>query len=198
MKKILYVVVAVVAVVAVLASIILFLPKQQQPQTFSFGFENGLEDWMPDADVPQDPNRPGESVAWSIEVAGNVSFAGNKSALLYIDGLQDDGTIWLERKISTQPNAVKNVSVSFQFWSETESFNEIAVVVGYVGIENPEAEEDFEILGGANQAEGWKAYSFSSQVETDGSGDVYVALGISVRWETHMTYFIDDIAITVE
>lgn len=198
MKKSIYIFAVAVIAVAVLAGLILFQPAQQpQNKTYSFNFEDGLSDWTPSSDVPEDPNRPGQLINWKIESANNVSYSGNKSILFYIDGLQDDGTIWIKNKLSSDPNVIRNVTVSFQFWSETESFNELAVVVGYIGNETAEVEEDFQVVGAANQAEGWKNYSFSSEVQTDSSGDIYVALGISVRWETHMTYFIDDVNITI-
>jgi len=198
MKKSIYIFAVAVIAVAVLAGLILFQPAQQpQNKTYSFDFEDGLSDWTTDSDVPEDPNRPGQLINWTIDSANNISYSGNKSLLFYIDGLQDDGTIWIKNKFATDPNTIRNVTVSFQFWSETESFNELAVVVGYIGNETAEVEEDFQVIGAANQAEGWKTYSCSSEVHTDSSGDVHVALGISVRWETQMTYFIDNVDIAI-
>lgn len=198
MKKSIYIFAVAVIAVAVLAGLILFQPAQQpQNKTYSFDFEDGLSDWTTDSDVPEDPNRPGQLINWTIDSANNISYSGNKSLLFYIDGLQDDGTIWIKNKFSTDPNTIRNVTVSFQFWSETESFNELAVVVGYIGNETAEVEEDFQVIGAANQAEGWKTYSLSSEVHTGSSGDVHVALDISVRWETQMTYFIDNVDIAI-
>jgi hypothetical protein len=198
MKKTIYVVTAVALASVILISLAVFnsAPPTQNTRQF-YDFESGFEGWVADSHLPEDPNRPGELVDWKIELAHNKSFSGTKSALFYIDGLQDDGTIWIERKLTVAPNTVTNVNVTFQFWSETESWNTLAVIVGYVGIRNPEVEEDFEILGEANDAEGWRAYNLINEVQTDDSGELYVALGISVRWETHLTYFIDDISITI-
>ena len=39
--------------------------------------------------------------------------------------------------------------------------------------------------------------TISSAVNTDDSGNTYLAVGISVVWEAHMTYYIDDIEVTV-
>ena len=198
MKKSIYIFAVAAIAVAVLAGLILFQPAQQpQNKTYSFDFEDGLSDWTTDSDVPEDPNRPGQLINWTIDSANNISYSGNKSLLFYIDGLQDDGTIWIKNKFATDPNTIRNFTVSFQFWSETESFNELAVVVGYIGNETAEVEEDFQVIGAANQAEGWKTYSLSSEVHTGSSGDVHVALGISVRWETQMTYFIDNVDIAI-
>jgi len=161
-----------------------------QNQTLTSDFEDGLGNWTGQAHLPQ-------QVDWNVTVVGNVSATGNHSVLLYMDGRQDDGTVWIERKLNLEANQNRNVTVTFSFWSETESFNTLAAVVGYVGTENPSTEDDFQVLGNANEVEGWKTYSISAEVETDASGDVYVGLGFSVRWETHMTYYIDNVVITV-
>ena len=197
MRKAVFLAVGIVIVFAILAGVLLFWWAQQgQPVTYLSDFESGLGEWIADADVPEDPNRPGESVAWKTELVSNESFSGSNSVLFYIDGSRDDGTIWIERKLSVEPNVARVVNVSFQLWSESESFNAVAGVVGYVGETVPEVEEDFQVVGAANEIGGWKTYSFSSEL-TSGSGDVYVALGISVRWETEMTYLIDDAMLTI-
>jgi hypothetical protein len=187
------------AAIAVIAGVVLaawlLLPRQQPEQTRAFDdFENGFGEWTTDADVPEDPNAPGENIAWSVERASNNSFSGTHSVLMWIDGRQDNGTIWIERKLTLQPNSAKSVNVTFQLWSESKSFNTIAAVVGYIGEENPEIENDFQVLGAANQVSGWKPYTLSGEVNT---GEVHVALGISVRWETEMRYFIDSVEIKV-
>ncbi len=196
MKK-MYAVVVVLITVGLVVSIISILSIFSSPQTISEGFENGLEEWVADADVPQDPNNPGQPVEWHINRTAKVSRSGQYSLELSIDGRQDDGTIWIERKIETQKNAKKQITVSFYFYSEKESFNTIASICAYVGVRNPEVEENFSIIGSANEVVGWKRYSLVSDIDTGSSEEIWVALGISVRWETHMTYCIDDVKIEI-
>ncbi len=81
-------------------------------------------------------------------------------------------------------------------WSPSESFNTIAEVVAYIGEDNSEVEDDFHVLGAADQVAGWKAYSLSVGINTGSLGEVFVAFGISVRWETEMSYFADSVEIT--
>lgn len=157
--------------------------------------ETNFGDWTANQDIPQDPNNPGNLVQWHIRRASNVFRSGAYSAEFFIDGRQDDGTIWLERKVNVKENAQVRVSISFWLYSEAESFNTIAVAVAYAGITKPTVEEDFAIVGHANEATGWKNYSYVADVNTDSTGEAYVAVGISVRWETTMTYYIDDIVI---
>ncbi len=197
MKKTIYIVAAVVIIAAALTGVILIQPSNKpQTVTLSQGFEDGLGVWVKGADVPADPNHPGQNVNWTINVVANQSYAGNHSAQFYINGLQDDGTIWLTRNLTLTPDTARNVTVSFQLWSSSESFNTLANVVAYIGTKNATSEGDFQVIGVANQAAGWKSYSYSVEVETGASGNVNVALGISAVWETHMTYYIDDIVVT--
>ena len=116
---------------------------------------------------------------------------------MYIDGRQDDGTVWIEKKISVKNDSQIHVKVSFEFYSEQESFNVIADVCAYSRISNSEVETDFTVLGQANEVAGWKRYTHETTLQTGSSGEVWVAVGITVRWETEMTYNIDDVKVTI-
>ena len=161
------------------------------------GFETGLGAWTADADVPMDPNNPGHPIQWRIELTGNRSYTGKNSVLLVIDGSQDDGTIWIERTVRLRSYGHIKVKLSFQLYSTSQSFNTIAAVVAYCDISSPEREADFAVLGSANQLAGWKQYSYETQVDTDSSGTVWLGIGISVRWETSLAYWIDDVEISL-
>jgi hypothetical protein len=160
-------------------------------------FENGFGEWAIDADVPLDPNNPGHFVEWSITRSTDVASSGQYSLKFFIDGRQDDGTIWIERKMAVKKNAKIKVNISFDFYSEQESFNTIAAICAYAGIRKPEAEEDFNVIGSANEVAGWKKYSFTTDIDAGFSEEIWVALGISVRWETRMTYYIDNVEVKI-
>ncbi len=168
------------------------------PELIKEGFEGGLGEWVTDADVPLDPNNPGQPVEWNITRVSTIARSGQYSLKFFIDGRQDDGTIWIERKISANKNAQVQVGVSFEFYSESQSFNTIAAVCVYAGTSSPEAEIDLAVLGAANQVAGWKKYTHSAVVNTDSAGEVWVAVGISVRWETLMTYYVDDVEVEIK
>lgn len=194
-RPVMWLIVIVIAV-TLLAAVLLMKP-QPEKETFFEDFENGFGVWTTDSDVPDNPNNPGYPVAWTIERVSNNSFSGNYSVLLSIDGRQDDGTIWIGRKLNLDPSSPKSVNVSYQLWSESESFNTLAVVVGHIGENNPVVEADFQVLGAANRVSGWLDYSFTSEINTNDTGEVYVAVGISVTWETDISYLIDAVSITV-
>src|SRR5436190_309876 len=64
-----------------------------QRVTLSDGFEGGLINWVQDADLPNDPNNPGQPVAAFITVSTEQALEGSHSARFSLDGTQDDGTI---------------------------------------------------------------------------------------------------------
>jgi len=183
-------------IIVVVLNLWYFYPKTN-PALYDEDFEQDLGEWMKDADLPLDPNNPGHPVAWNISRVTSLSYSGQYSLELYIDGRQDDGTIWIEKQIQAKNNTQIHLRISFEFYSEQESFNLIADVCAYAGIPNPTLEEDFVVLGPANEVAGWKRYTHQKTLDTDSSGEVWVALGITVRWETEMTYNIDDVKITV-
>ena len=170
---------------------------QRNPVIYDEDFEEDFGGWEGDADVPEDPNNAGSLVDWNVSRVTSPVKSGQYSLELYIDGRQDDGTVWIERKLSVQKDSQIQVKVSFEFYSESESFNVIAGVVGFAGTSNPEVEEDFTVLGQANEVAGWKRYTHTETVKTGLRGKIWVAVGITVLWETEMTYNLDDVRITI-
>ena len=171
-----------------------FLPK---PVLSTEGFEEDLGGWTKDADVPPDPNNPGHDVAWDVSRVTSLAYSGQYSVELYIDGRQDDGTVWIEKRLLAEDNSQVRVEVSFQFHSEQESFNVIASVCAFAGNSDPTVEADFTVLGPANEVAGWKKYAHTATFTAGSTGEVWVALGITVRWETEMTYHVDDVTVAI-
>jgi hypothetical protein len=162
------------------------------------GFEGGLEGWQVGAEVPQDPNRPGQEVEWSVELSDEQASAGSRSLRLQLDGSQDDGTIWLARPLALQPGQPRTVRLSFDLWSVSESWNTLAYVAAYAGPRPPAGEDDFDLSQPANLAEGWQRYSYSLTAEPSPEGQLWIAVGISVVWETEVTYYVDELRVEVE
>ncbi|NWG09082.1 MAG: hypothetical protein HXX80_02010 [Nitrososphaerales archaeon] len=162
------------------------------------GFEDCLCEWAKGAHAPQDPNNLGNEVFWDIFRTASVAHSGIYSLNLSIDGRQDDGTIWIERRVPVNPNSNIRVKVFFWLYSEFESqANTIAGVVAYIGMDEPKVEEDFQRLGTANQVSGWKEYYYSKSLNTGAGDEVWISFGITVLWETYMSYAIDDVRIIV-
>ena len=167
------------------------------PIEFTDSFDNGLNQWTQGADVPLDPNNPGQTVAWSIEVSQDQAHSGHQSARMTLDGSQDDGTIWLQRAFDVSTGQAYTVSVSFWLWSESESFNTLAKAAAYAGPAAPVGEANFDVSQPANQVAGWRQYSYQFESAGNQTGELFVALGISVVWETQVTYYIDDVQVEI-
>jgi len=195
-RKIVYSALTVIILASVFISWYYF--TYLRPLKLSEDFESGLGEWIADGDIPLDPNNPGHTMQWNITRVTDAAKSGQYSVKLFIDGSQDDGTIWIERRIVVKRNSQVQVKVSFQFYSDQESFNTIAAIVAYAGVRNPETEGDFAVVGQANEVAGWKQYSETLPLNTGSGEELWVAVGISVRWETHLTYLIDDVEIEVQ
>jgi len=174
------------------------LPRgDEEPIIYNDSFETGLGAWTQGADVPEDPNNPGQPVEWSIEQGTEQAVDGQYSAKYSLDGTQDDGTIWLVREFDVTPLALYRVTLSFDLWSETESFNTLAKVAAYAGGKAPEVEADFDVNVAANEVAGWKSYTYVVDAIATLDGKIRVAFGISAVWETELTYYIDDVQIEI-
>lgn len=184
------------------------------PNTVNFAddFESGFTGWDTGTDLPDDPNNPGNAVDWRISHSTARAASGAASLQYYLDGRQDDGTIWIVRAVPVDGGTAYEVSMRTGAWSASESFNTLAHLVMYAGQSQPTAESSFPEPGsnttGAgttrtgglreplNQVEGWRTYTFSWTTEPFDSATLYIAVGISAVWETEMTYFVDDVTVS--
>lgn len=191
--------VVMLAGAAGLAGCLSILPfPPDETGTFRDTFTLGLINWQIGKELPNDPNNPGNPVASVVETSTERASVGERSVRMFIDGRQDDGTIWIARAFQGAQLQNYRVRLRFDFWSPSESFNVIAAVAAYAGPREPATESDFNLEKQANLAEGWREYEYIFDVRSGASGLIWVATGISVRWETEMTYFLDNVRIEIE
>lgn len=159
------------------------------------GFETGWESWQKGSDVPRDPNtnRP---VEWSIELSTKQAREGYGSARFFLDGRQDDGTIWLAKLLTVPKGRLLIANLSFYLWSAEQSDNIRAYVVACAGVLLPVEEAEFTHREAADKTKGWRRYQFTIPVSST-EGELWVALGISVAWETLLEYFVDEVRVEV-
>jgi len=165
--------------------------------SFRESFEAGLVGWETGADVPEDGERPGP-VDWSIEVSEAQASDGQLSARFFLDGKHDDGTIWLVRSFNVPGEMELMVTMSFDAWSQSESFNTMGKVAAYAGPRGPNHEGDFDLSQALNQAAGWRQYSYGFNVRSGADRQLWVALGITAVWETQLTYHLDNLVLKIE
>lgn len=154
-------------------------------------FEQGMGNWEVEMDLPIDPETD-EPVQASASISTELARSGEASIDITIDGRQDDGTVWIMRSVEV-PSGTVDMRLTFFVHSEWESFNVIAHVVAFIGNDRPVNESSFERVGQANPAAGWNEFALEKDLSSD--GEIWIAVGITVAWETWMTYFIDDISL---
>lgn len=157
----------------------------------TFSFENGLQGWTRDhfIDCEQDPAPC--TFNWRISRSTQQAKSGTTSLKAFLDGTNDDGTIWLERRFDVKGRST--VELSFWLWSESQSDFNTWPVVAYIGKRNPETESDFTIVGQTDAQAGWTRYTLTETVK---GGKVWVAFGFGATWESERTYFLDTVRVT--
>jgi hypothetical protein len=179
---------------------------------FEEGFEDGIGDWESDAAIG--PEVDIEEFEWEFGISGTEAASGDHSLRIWNEGDYDDGVTWGVHPISVESGSAYEVTVSAQFWSESESFNTIRNAVMRLGPEPPEVEEDFPDpgvnttdlgetpYGGLRDplwlADGWREYTFEWTTPELATDTLYLALGHAVVWETGATHYIDDITVEFE
>ena len=179
---------------------------------FEEGFEDGLGDWESGAAIG--PEVELSEFEWEFGVSASEAASGDHSLRIWNEGDYDDGVTWGVHPVSIESGQAYEITVSAQFWSESESFNTLRDAVMRLGPEPPDVEEDFphpgvnttELgqtpYGGLREplwlADGWREYTFEWTTPELSTETLYIALGTSVIWEGDATHFVDDIRVDVE
>jgi hypothetical protein len=176
------------------------------------GFEDGLGEWEADASIG--PEVDIEEFEWEAGVSDEEASAGDQSVRIWNEGRYDDGTTWIVHPVSVESGQAYQATVSAQFWSESESFNQIRTAVMRLGPEPPADEQDFPgpgenttdsgetAYGGLREAlwrtEGWQEYTFEWTTPELSTDRLYVATGTTVIWEAAATHYVDEITVEFE
>ena len=165
------------------------------PQTVVNGsFEADWAGWTVGRDLPLDPNAETErAVASEAGVTTRTATDGVTACRLFIDGSQDDGTVWVQ-----QPLDFSGADYLAIDYLVSDSFNEIRKAAVYAGPEpeTPLTETDFDTSQSleGHARPGWKTLTYD--VTQDGPG--LLAVGFSVVWETGSTTLLDNIRVSAD
>ena len=165
----------------------------QQPSVSDLhnpSFEDELSGWTVGKDLPTTPGESDETVDHSASTTADDASDGERSLELYIEGVADDGTIWVEQSVDITD--VETVTVDV--YSRMNSANRMSQVAFFAG-EKPDdglSEEDFNREKDIEDHSGWKAYSYPVG---DLEGEVTVAIGMNVVWETEIVRRFDDVRL---
>ncbi|MFB6301058.1 MAG: hypothetical protein ABEH65_12450, partial [Halobacteriales archaeon] len=97
--------------------------SQRDSSDFTEGFEDGFNDWESNATIG--PEVDIAEFEWDVTVSNTEAAGGDRSLRIWNEGDYDDGVTWVTHPISIKPGHTYHISVSGQFWSESESFNTI-------------------------------------------------------------------------
>ncbi|MGB9985498.1 hypothetical protein [Salarchaeum japonicum] len=115
---------------------------------------------------------------------------GETSLRAFIDGRQDDGTVWVQQPVDL--SQYDYLAVDYQV---SRSFNEILQAAVYTGPDTDSLEErDFDrsnSLSG-HDAAGWKTFVYDVPHDSEG----IVAVGFNIVWETGAVGFLDNVRLT--
>ncbi|MDG5777827.1 hypothetical protein VB773_05810 [Haloarculaceae archaeon H-GB2-1] len=165
-----------------------------QPMRLQNGsFEDGLDGWTVGKDLPEDPNSDGlvETEARPVNADDPDAPAaadGDHALSLYIDGRQDDGTLWVQQDVDLS----EYDSLALDVHSDSESFTVVTRVAAYAGPRTDLVEGTFDTTQAVENHEGWATYEYP--VDHDGPG--IVAVGISVVWESEVTRYLDAVRLS--
>lgn len=146
-----------------------------------------------DFEVPFSPYPP-TPVSFYAARSGAESYHGRFAQEIFLDGTQDDGTVWLERTFPVEPWSKIDVGVAFEFFRYYPDMAFFPVVA--IGVLDAEREYDFSSVPGTAVG-GWDYLTFDQTVETGPYDTIHLGVGITVTWETPGTFFIDLIDVSL-
>jgi hypothetical protein len=154
-------------------------------------FERGFRGWTPDHFIACEQEEVPCGFNWSITRSTDRALHGAFSLKATLDGTNDDGSIWVERRFLGPPGSLATIHLSFWLWSPTQADINTWPVLAFLGGRNPQIEEDFAIIGQTEQARGWTRYSYQKTVKVGDSGVVWAAFGLGATSEFERTYYLD-------
>jgi hypothetical protein len=160
--------------------------KSNEEELKNGSFEDNLSGWTIGKDLPKVPGGS-ETVSNEASITEENASDGDKSISFYIEGIADDGTIWVEQIV----NLTQSDSFKIDVYSEQKSFNILSEVAFFAGQKPDEglSEVNFNRDNDVEDHEGWKTYKYDiSELE----GEKTVAIGMNVIWETGIKRFFDN------
>jgi uncharacterized repeat protein (TIGR01451 family) len=157
-------------------------------------FEHGrFNRYWVDFEVPFASERPSPIPFYAV-CSRVEAYHGHFAQEIFLDGTQDDGTVWLEGTFPVDPGSEVRVDVEFELFRYQPDIAFFPVVA--IGVLDPEREFDFSVVPGAAVA-GWDYVTSSATIQSGPYDTIHLGLGITVTWETTGTFFTDLVTVTI-
>jgi hypothetical protein len=179
-------------VLLTLAAALAFV-NQVRGETHVFDFATGFDGWQQQWHESSSPGGS-DGVVTHLPGLGYLD-----SASLRFDmgnGFGDDGTLWIEKQFAIPVSVATPVGLGFQLFNDELSEVNTFQVKAVISTQNPNLQPDFTLIGETNTAEGWVPFGHTQTVNS-ATGQVWVALGIRVAWETPRVYYIDHVTVAI-
>lgn len=167
-----------------------------EPVELSFSFEADLEGWEAVAIDTLDP-----PIDWRVQHTSDEAFEGAGSVELFLDNLNDQGKIWVEREVGLVSGVPYDVQVSYLLGtSDWGSVNLFTIITG-VHNEPPRTPDDLSFQGNTGHDQGeaaglvWLEKGYNFEVTPKGAGEVFVAIGMWGTSEFPRTYHLDNVRL---
>ena len=171
-------------------------PQELVSNSYSYSFERDMGEWV--ADGTDLENQP---VEWSVERSQDIASNGKTSVRLYLNNMNDQGKIWIERPFDVLPNHTYQVQVEYDLaTADWGDMNLWTIITGVVP-KPPKQTGGFVYQGHTGNNAGpedgfvWVHKSYDSIVRSAQEGNLYVIIGIWGTWETGRTYYIDNVEV---
>lgn len=166
--------------------------------TYQESFEEGFGGWEPDTD--------GRARAWEITRVpgdGDDGSGGPRCQdgvwclSYYLNGWNDEGTIWVERQFSVPTGSDLRIDMSFWLLNQSSSPVNAWPVVAYLGLDDPTELPDFTVVGNTQETVGWHQYFHTQDVATGDADQVWIAFGFGATWEVERTHLLDLVEVDI-
>jgi len=166
-------------------------------------FEAGWQGWA--GDVADVLVSPGDEIYWELDRSTDLAFSGDWSVWLTADNRTDACKLWVEKRYQLAPSTTYTACISYKFCSE------IGGIVGtwtiLAGAMNADPETGYDIFqaglarettyNGGVAGFTWLSKTYTMDVTTAESGELYLLAGVWGVFEVWQTYYIDDITVQI-
>jgi len=167
-----------------------------EPVELTFSFEADLEGWVAVAIDTLDP-----PIDWRVRHTSEEAFDGGGSVELFLENLNDQGKIWMEREVGLVPDVPYDVEVSYMLG--TRDWGSVNLFTLITGVHNqpPRTPGELNFQGNTGHDQGeaagvvWLEKRYTFEITPTGLGEVYVAIGVWGTSEFARTYHMDDVRL---
>lgn len=163
----------------------------------TFTFEADMEGWE---GVAIDTLNP--PIDWHVEHSSTEGHTGEGAVELFLENLNDQGKVWIERPFVLEAGRAYEVDVEYAFGTSDWGDVNLFTIIAGVHEEPPRSPEDLHFQDedtghGGNENVGlvWEERNHSLQIVAPSDDTVYIALGVWGTWEAARTYLLDDLTV---